>query len=96
MSLDANDDAARFVAFQAVASYYRPLGGARVVGVEPLARLSIADPDGSQDADGGTLLTPGVMFYFLGKNKVGVNLDYYMPATGDAEYSVRFATFLYF
>jgi hypothetical protein len=25
-----------------------------------------------------------------------VNLDYYMPATGDAEYSVRFATFLYF
>lgn len=95
-SLDASDDPGHFLAIQAVASYYHPLDGDRFVGVEPLARISIADPNGSIDDDGGTLITPGVMFYFLGKNKIGANLDFYIPRTGGSEFSFRFGTFLYF
>ncbi len=95
-SLDVAGDAGQFLSVQAVASFYHPLDGDRVEGIEPLARVSITDPDGSIDEDGGTLLTPGVMLYFMGKNKIGANLDYYMPRTGDSEFGFRIGTFLYF
>jgi hypothetical protein len=95
-SLDGAGEPGQFLSMQAVASFYHPLGGDRIEGVEPLARVSVADPDGSIDADGGTLLTPGLMLYFMGKNKIGANLDYYMPQTGDAEFGFRIGTFLYF
>ena len=96
LSLDVLDEPGRFWALQAVASRYYPLDSDRIIGVEPLLRLSVADPDDSITDDSGTLLTPGVMFYLMGKNKIGVNLDYYSPRSGDAVYSLRFATFLYF
>jgi hypothetical protein len=67
-----------------------------LVGVEPLARVSLSDPNGSLDDDGGTLLTPGVMFYLMGRNKIGANLDYYIPSAGGSEFSLRLGTFLYF
>ena len=95
-SLDVLDEPGQFLALQAVASRYYPLAGDWIIGVEPLLRLSVADPDDSISDDGGTLLTPGVMFYLMGKNKIGLNLDYYSPQTGAAVYSLRFATFLYF
>ncbi len=95
-SLDGFDRPGIFLALQAVVSYYHPLAGDRIIGVEPLLRLSVADPDDTITSDGGTLLTPGVMLYVTGKNKIGVNLDYYAPRTVDAVYSLRFATFLYF
>lgn len=86
----------QFLAAQAIASYYHTVDGGRLVGIEPLARVSIADPNGSLNQDGGTLVTPGVMFYLMGKNKIGINLDYYVPRTGDSEFSFRVGTFLYF
>lgn len=95
-SLDGFNQPGQFFAVQAAASFYHPLVGDRFVAVEPLARLSVADPDGDTADDGGTLFTPGVMLYMMGRNKLGVNLDYYMPQTGDAVYSVKFQTFLYF
>jgi len=95
-SLDTFDQPAQFVAFQAVASYYVPLDGDRIVGIEPLGRLSVADADDSMSSDGGTLFTPGIMFYLMGKNKVGLNFDFYTPEGGDAEYSLKFQSFLYF
>ena len=64
--------------------------------VEPLLRVGFGDPARSLDDDGGTLITPGVMFYFLGKNKFGVNVDYYIPDTGDSEYVFRSGFFLYY
>lgn len=95
-SLDAMDEPGTFFAVQAVASFYHPLGGDRLEAVEPLARVSVADPDGDVADDGGTLFTPGVMLYFMGKSKVGFNLDYYVPQTGDSVYSFKVQTFLYF
>jgi hypothetical protein len=95
-SLDDAGDPAHFLTVQVVASYYHRLDGDRLVGVEPLARVSLSDPNGSLDEDGGTLLTPGVMFYLMGRNKIGANLDYYIPSTGGSEFSLRVGTFLYF
>ena len=95
-SLDGSGRPGAFLALQGVASYYHRLAGDRIIGVEPLLRLSVADPDDTVTAEGGTLLTPGVMLYLMGKNKIGVNLDYYAPRTGGAVYSLRFATFLHF
>jgi hypothetical protein len=95
-SLDVGGDPSQFLAFQMVGSFYHPLSGARLVGIEPLVRVSVADPNGNIDADGGTLVTPGLMLYIMGKNKIGANLDYYMPGTGNSEFGFRFATFLYF
>lgn len=97
MSLDpVTDDPGRFVTMQAVATYYYPVRSDRFAAVEPLARVSWADPDGDVADDGGTLLTPGMMVYLLGKNRIGVNLDAYLPQDGDTVYSLKLQAFLYF
>lgn len=87
---------ASFKAFQAVASYYAPMSGDRVTGVEPLVRVSYGDPDTGLGDDGGVVFTPGLMFYIVGKNKIGANVDIWTPQTGDTEYSFKIQSFLYF
>lgn len=94
--LDVDDEPLSFVTFQGVASFYRPLTGDRIVGIEPLARLSYGDPNTDGDDDGGLLFTPGVMAYFGGRNKVGANIDVWSPQTGDTDWSLKLQTFLYF
>lgn len=94
--LDAGGDATTFVAYQAVASYYAPLRGERLAAVEPLVRVSWADPDTATADDGGVIFTPGFMFYVAGKNKIGLNVDVWSPQAGDTEYSMKIQSFLYF
>jgi len=95
-SLDATDDPVSFLTVQGVVSYYHPLEGDRLTGIEPLARISVGDPNTFVDDDGGALITPGFMLYFQGKNKIGANFDIYSPQVGDTEYSFKVQTFLYF
>ncbi|GMR13889.1 MAG: hypothetical protein BMS9Abin29_2115 [Gemmatimonadota bacterium] len=96
-SLDPAGDAATFRTAQVIGSYYIPLDdGERFVGIEPVGRISWGDPDSNGVDDGGLLLTPGIMFYVLGRSKVGANLDIYSPETGDTEMSLKLQTFLYF
>jgi hypothetical protein len=85
-----------FLAGEVYVSYYLPLENDKIVALEPVGRFSYANPDDSIDNSGGTLITPGLMAYILGKNKIGFNWDYYMPQTGDAVHSLRLQTFLYF
>ena len=85
-----------FLTFQGVASMYYPVEADRIEGIEPLARISWGDPDLDADDDAGLLITPGFMAYFMGRSKIGANLDIYSPATGDTEYSFKVQTFLYF
>lgn len=85
-----------FLAFQGVASYYVPLGGSRFVGIEPLARVSYADPDNATAADVAVIFTPGLMLYVQGKNKIGFNVDGLSPRTGTTEFSFKMQAFLYF
>jgi hypothetical protein len=96
LALDPGLDPATFYALQGVVSYYHPLEGARIVGIEPLGRLSWGDPDSDTDDDGGMLITPGVMFYISGRTKIGANLDIYSPQTGDKEFSFKLLSHLYF
>jgi hypothetical protein len=94
--LDGTQDPATFLALQGVASYYVPLDGTRLVGIEPLARFSWADPDTDTDDDAGILVTPGLMFYITGRTKIGANLDVYSPQSGSGEMSLKIQTFLYY
>lgn len=100
-SLDATTEPGRyipgtFLAGELYVSYYLPVASDRIVALEPVGRVSFANPDESIEDAGGTLITPGLMAYILGKNKIGFNWDYYMPRTGDAVHSFRVQTFLYF
>ena len=96
LALDPQLDPATFLTWQGVASFYYPLQGERIVGVEPLARVSWGDPSLDADDDSGILLTPGVMLYVLGRNKIGLNVDYFAPQTGSSELSLKVQSFLYF
>ncbi len=95
-NLDDEGSASTFMTWQGVASYYAPLSSERFVGIEPLVRLSYGDPDTGLADDGGLVFTPGLMFYLLGKNKIGFNVDVWSPQRGDTEYSLKVQSFLYF
>ncbi|MBT4188112.1 MAG: hypothetical protein HOE14_12945 [Gemmatimonadales bacterium] len=96
-SRDAQDAPAEFMAARIVASYFYAMSGdGRLSGCEPLVRLSMGDPDTALDDDGGAVVTPGLMFYLGGKNKIGANVDIYSPQGGDTEFSFKVQTFLYF
>jgi hypothetical protein len=69
----------RLTGAQAMLAWYRPLGHRRIEGVEPVARASWGDPDNSIEGDEGVLLTPGINFYFAGRNRLMVNWDVYVP-----------------
>lgn len=86
-----------FLTAQALASYYVDLGRPRLTGVEPLLRVSWADPDGDGEDDVGLLLTPGLMLYFQGKNGLSANLDLYSAdGEADAEWSLKVQSYIYF
>lgn len=70
------------------AAWFAPRVG-RVEGIEPVLRLSWADPDTGVDDDHGTLLTPGLNLYFSGRNRLMVNGDVYVP--GQDELDTEFA-----
>lgn len=95
-ALPVAGDPATFNAVEAWAAFYHPLEGERVVAIEPLLRVGYADANSDAADDAGTLLTPGLMFYFGGRNKMGANVDIYRPQSGTTEYSLKFQTFLYF
>ena len=65
-------------------------------GVEPLVRVSWADPDTDVESDGGMLLTTGVMLHFLGRNRAAVNIDVWDPEQGATEWSLKVQTSLHF
>ena len=94
--LDASTDPVPFMAFQGAASFYAPLEGKRFVGVEPLVRLSWADPNRDAADDGGIVFTPGLMLYVAGRNKIGFNVDVWSPQAGKTEHSLKVQSFLYF
>ncbi len=87
-----------FVAAQWIGTYKKPLDGEYVQAVEPLVRVSYADPDTETENDGGILVTPGVQFFFVGRNKIAVNVDVFIPDDDgkDTDYAVRAQSFVHF
>jgi hypothetical protein len=97
LNLDHEGDGSRFVSWQGIATWKIPVAaGGRVGAVEPLARVSWGDPDRGEASDGGLLLTPGIVFYFQGKNKLGANVDVWRPQHGDTVWGLKAQTYLYF
>ena len=94
--LDASGDPARFVTGQAVLTYYIPVDSDRWAAVEPLTRISWGDPDTNTADDAAWLITPGLSLFVSGRNKIGTNLDIYLPQEGDSEMSFKVQAFLYF
>ena len=105
------DDDASFTAFQLMALWYRPLESQSLAGVEPMLRFSWASTEpppfiayrgggGGSDANGsgnvtGTVITPGFMVYFAGRNGVAANLDLYR--SGEVrEWSLKLQAFAFF
>lgn len=90
-------DDATFTGAQVWASWFRPLDGARVEGLEPLVRASWGDPGDDTQDDSGVLVTPGVNVYFFGRNRLMLNWDVYMPADSRFEtaHAVRVQLQLY-
>jgi hypothetical protein len=81
----------RFVGAQLITAYYVSAGAGRVEGWEPVARVSHGDPDRSASGDEGILFTPGVNVYFVGRNRLMLNWDVYVPS-GDrftAQHALR-------
>jgi hypothetical protein len=92
--IDSDTD---FLAAQALATAYLEVGERGIAGLEPMFRVSWADPNTDLDDDAGLLLTPGLFWYVQGRNGIDVNWDYYTPpGDRDAEWSLRFQLFLYF
>ncbi|MCY3809401.1 MAG: hypothetical protein OXG58_08270 [Gemmatimonadetes bacterium] len=105
------DDVATFTAFQLMALWYRPLESQSLAGVEPMLRFSWASTErpglvpyyrgGGDGSDAnfrdvtGTVITPGFMVYFAGRNGVAVNLDLYR--SGEVrEWSLKLQAFAFF
>jgi len=85
--LDTTDVVA-FLAGQVIATWRLPLTGRWVSGVEPLARVSYADPNRSLARDEAWLVTPGVVVHLRPRSMFFVNVDVWLPRTGDTEYAL--------
>ena len=86
-----------FATAQGIASYRFGIeGDPNVKGVEPLLRVSWADPNTDIDADRDVLVTTGVMLHFIGRNKIAANLEMWDPAQGTGEWSLKVQTYLHF
>jgi hypothetical protein len=79
----------RFVAGQAVLSFYRPITHRRLAGIEPLGRISWGDPNREIDGDEGLFLTPGVNLHLPGRTRLQLNWDVFVP--GDERFETKHA-----
>lgn len=87
-------DDAKFSAFQLMAFWYLPFAPeSRFAGIEPMLRVSWVD-SGADDVT-GTVVTPGVMVYFVGRNGISTNVDFY--TSGDrSDWSLKVQAFAFF
>jgi hypothetical protein len=69
----------RFAGAHALVSWFHAIAGRRLEGIEPVGRVSWGDPNTAVDGDAGVLLTPGLTVYLLGRNKLSVNWDVFVP-----------------
>jgi hypothetical protein len=96
-NLDTAGEPSNFWTTQGILAYRWGLANSnRVESIEIVGRASYADPDTGASDDEGMLLTPGIVAYFTGRNKVALNLDAYKRGNLDWEYSVKLMTYLHF
>lgn len=75
-NLAVDDD---FFGAQGMLSWFKPVSGKRVEGVELAARAGYGDPRKDIEDDEAILFTPGFNVYFSGRNRLMINWDVYSP-----------------
>lgn len=86
-----------FVTGQAIATYKFSLARSPYAeALEPLMRVSVGNPNTGAPRDGGVLLTPGLVWYITGRNKMAANLDIWRPDQGAVEWGVKIQSYLFF
>ena len=91
------DASATFITAQGIVTYKIPMQDSRFLeAIEPVGRISWGEPNTDVDSDDGVLFTPGLVFYFSGRNKFGINVDIYSPSEGDTEFSIKAQSYLHF
>jgi hypothetical protein len=100
----ARDESPSFTAFQGIAAYKKALEGNQwFEAIEPLIRVSYADPNTDVDGDGGILVTPGLNLFIVSRTRLSVNADIFLPQELDTpmapkevtEVGLKAATWLY-
>jgi len=81
-------DVVAFLAGQMIATWRLPLAGRWVSDIEPLARVSWADPNRTLARDEAWLVTPGVVVHLRPRSMFFVNVDVWLPRAGDTEYAL--------
>ena len=91
-----NDDA-KFSAFQLMAFWYLPFAPeSRFAAIEPMLRVSWVDSGAANpDKVTGTVVTPGVMVYFVGRNGISTNVDFYTSGER-SDWSLKVQAFAFF
>lgn len=92
------DSLPTFLTVQGILTYKQPLQSSRwLESIEPLVRVSWADPNIDIDDDGGILITPGVNLFLKSRNRFSVNTDIFVPQDSDAsvETSVKVQSWVY-
>ncbi len=81
--LEADDEFADLITWQAVGSWKFDVDNFWVEGIEPLLRVTMADPNKSLDSDTVWGFTPGVQIFFDRRNKISLNWDFVSFSDGD-------------
>ncbi len=75
--LEAGDPLAGMLTWQAIGAWKLDVGdGSFVESIEPLFRVTMADPNTDLDQDTVWGFTPGVQIFFGGRNKLALNWDF--------------------
>ncbi|GIW52263.1 MAG: hypothetical protein KatS3mg081_1618 [Gemmatimonadales bacterium] len=90
-------DPARFFAAQVIATYKaawdRP---PYAEAIEPVARVSWADPATAASGDAGFVVTPGLVWYITGRHKMAANVDFWIPERGERRFGLKLQSYLSF
>ncbi|MFV1987648.1 MAG: porin [Gemmatimonadota bacterium] len=74
--LEADDEFADLITWQAMGSWKFDVESFWVEGIEPILRLTMADPNRSLQDDTVWGFTPGVQIFFDRRNKIALNWDF--------------------
>lgn len=75
--LEAGDPLASMLTWQAIGSWKFATGGDSFIeAIEPLFRVTVSDPNRDLSDDTVTGFTPGIQFFFDGRNKLALNWDF--------------------
>jgi hypothetical protein len=96
-NLDAAGDPSKFLTVHVLGSIRRPIRiGDNQHFIEPMGRVSWADPALDDPDGGGWLLTPGVSLFLRGLNRLAINSDIWIPRDGDTQWSIIAQVFFVF